>query len=149
MENLEKRIADIANEIIGFDQKLFLVDVIVKGNVGNQKVLVLIDGDEGVNIDDCSKISREIGPILEEGDFMPGKYLLEVSSPGLDHPIRLMRQYKKNVGRKVEVETLEGEKIKGEIVIVENETITLKMEKEVRNIRFSEINQSKIEVSFK
>ena len=60
-----------------------------------------------------------------------------------------MRQYKKNVGRKVEVETLEGEKIKGEIVIVENETITLKMEKEVRNIRFSEINQSKIEVSFK
>ena len=60
---------------------------LLRGNVGNQKVLVLIDGDEGVNIDDCSKISRKVGPILEEGDFMPGKYLLEVSSPGLDHPL--------------------------------------------------------------
>ena len=79
MESLEQRIADIVRQAVSFDDQLFLVDIVVKGNTGNQKVLIFIDGDEGINIDTCGKVSREVGSVLEEEDFMPGKYLLEVA----------------------------------------------------------------------
>lgn len=149
MESLEKKIKDIVTKIIHEDPQLFLVDVLVKGIQENLKVLVFIDGDEGLNIDQCGKVSRGLGSILEEEDLMDGKYFLEVSSPGLDHPITLKRQYAKNKGRRLEVETVEGEKIKGELIQVLDSQIVLKTKDEEKIMKFSEINQSKIEVSFK
>lgn len=149
MENLEKQIGEIVEKIIATDSDLFLVDVLVKGNQGSQKVLVFIDGDKGLNIDHCGRVSRELGSVLEEEDLISGKYFLEVSSPGLDHPIKLKRQYSKNEGRGLEVETLEGEKINGKLIQVLEEQIILKTKNEEKTMRFSEINQSKIEVSFK
>lgn len=149
MEGIEKRIQSIAEKVIEADQKLFLVDVRVKGNVGNQKVLIFIDNDEGLSIDECSSVNRQVGKILEEEDFMPGKYFLEVSSPGLDHPIKLSRQYKKNKGRQLEVETLDGEKLTGKLLDVDETTIVLDTQDEKKKIDFEEINQSKIVVAFK
>ena len=149
MEKLEKTIADITEKIIENDQQFFLVDVLIKGNERNQKVLIFIDSDEGVNIDQCGKVNRELGLILEEEDLMGTKYFLEVSSPGLDHPIKLKRQYKKNEGRGLEVETSDGGKIKGKLFQVFEESIVLKTLDDEIVINYSEINQSKIEVSFK
>ncbi len=147
-----ERLKEIVGEVIESDPSLFLVDVVVKGGVGNQKLLIIIDGDNGVSIDHCSMISRKVGAILEEEDLFPGKYFLEVSSPGLDHPIKLTRQYEKNVGRQLSVEKKDGEIVKGKLLKVESDTLILetsdKVEKE-RLMNFEEINQSKIEVSFK
>jgi ribosome maturation factor RimP len=151
MENLEIRTRQIVEEIIENYEELFLVDILIKGNVGNQKVLIFIDGDDGLNIDQCSKVSREVGAVLEEEDLIQGKYSLEVSSPGLDHPIKLKRQYKKNIGRQFEVEKLDGEVVSGELIKVNEDTLVLKTKGEQKEelMSFNEINQSKIEVSFK
>lgn len=145
----EQIIRELAEEAISENNSLFLVDVKVKGNTGNQKVLVFVDGDDGISIDECSRISRKIGSELEEADFMSGKYTLEVSSPGLDFPITLHRQYVKNVGRILDVEMTTGTKEGGELLEVSNDAIVLKGKEENRSLKFEEIKQSKVKVSFK
>ena len=147
---MEEQIRKIAEESVHENKDLFIVDVKVKGNSGNQKVLIFVDGDEGISIDQCSKISRQVASVMEEEDMMEGKYTLEVSSPGLDFPLTMHRQYVKNVGRELTVETLEGEKIEGELTLVKDEVIELKIKgKEQASLPFKEIKQSKVKVSFK
>jgi len=150
MEMKEEQIVrKLAEEAMAEDDSLFLVDVKIKGNTGNQKVLVFVDGDNGISIDACSRISRRISADLEEVDVIPGKYTLEVSSPGLDFPIVLHRQYVKNVGRALDVELNNGSKEEGELLEVTDDAIVLKGEKENRSLKFEEIKQSKVKVSFK
>ena len=145
----EQVIRQLAEEAISENNSLFLVDVKVKGNTGNQKVLVFVDGDGGISIDECSRISRKIGADLEEKDIMPGKYTLEVSSPGLDFPLTLHRQYVKNVGRSLQVELINGQKEEGELLEVTKDAIILKGKKVTQSLSFEEIKQSKVKVSFK
>ncbi len=146
------RLRNIVEEVVGSDPTLFLVDFMVKGTPGNQKLLIIIDGDNGVNIDHCSMVNRKVGAILEEEDLISGKYFLEVSSPGLDHPIKLKRQYEKNAGRQLNVEKNDGEIVSGKLLKVDNNALILETSDEAekeRLMNFDEINQSKIEVSFK
>ncbi|NQZ75200.1 MAG: ribosome maturation factor RimP [Ekhidna sp.] len=145
---VEEEIKTLVNAAIAEDESLFLVDVIVKGNVGNQKVLIFIDGDNGLSIDQCSLVSRAVGNEIEDQDLMEGKYTLEVSSPGLDFPISLHRQYVKNIGRNLELETIAGEKIEGELIEVTESSILVKSKSE-RSFLLDEIKQSKVKVSFK
>ena len=105
--------------------ELFLVDLIVTGFSGNQRVLVLIDGEAGLPIETCSLISRKLSNRIEEEDLIEGAFNLEVSSPGIDRPLSLPRQYKKNIGRKLKIETLEGEIFEGKLKEIEEQTIVL------------------------
>src|SRR4051794_17834098 len=91
--DIRAKIAELAEEsLVAGDQ--FLVDVIVSSrNVS--KITVIIDGDHGVTIDDCGKISRALSEKLDALNLDTGtaSYVLEVSTPGLDHPLKLRRQF--------------------------------------------------------
>jgi ribosome maturation factor RimP len=138
------------------DPSQFIVDVVVSARKGPKKVLVIIDGDSGVGIDDCAAISRELSKNLDEMALLDENYMLEVSTPGLDHPLKLKRQYHKNVGRKLKVK-LQERIIEGKLESVTEDTITLIEEtgsgkkKETKNvdIPFSEIEKAFVLVSFK
>lgn len=145
---LEQKIISQVESHISDNPSLFLVDVLIKGNVGNQKVMVFIDGDDGVSIDDCAGISRMLGQFLESEDAIEGKYLLDVSSPGLDHPLKLPRQYKRNLGREVEVE-LNNEKLKGILKSFENDRIVISDGKKEKEMALKDVKQTKVLVSFK
>ena len=100
-EQIDK-ISEIAKAAIEpFDG--FLVDVSIKGERGTSIVQVFVDTDEGVTADQCAAVSREIASDLDTLNAIPGRYRLEVSSPGLDRPLTLPRQFKKNVGRKLRI----------------------------------------------
>ena len=100
---LTEKIRDLAQATLT-DENLFIVDVIYSLKQGpSKKMMVIVDGDKGVTIDDCVYISRELSKILDETNLVDDHYLLEVSTPGLDHPLKLKRQYKKNVGRSLKV----------------------------------------------
>ena len=140
------------------DESFFLVDIIVKGAAGGKmKVLILLDGDEGVNIDDCADLSRAVGMRVEAEDLIEQAYILEVSSPGLDHPLKLKRQYANNVGRKLKLQLTDGKQITGKLVEVGEQEIGF--EKEVKekkktvhqlvSIGFDEIEKANVLVSFK
>lgn len=152
-ETLENKIEVMVSEIIADDADLFLVKVVLKGNVGNQKLIILLDGDSGVNIDQCSKVSRKLAAILEEKEFFSDKYFLEVSSAGLDFPLQLNRQYEKNIGRSLKVDLKNGDSIKGELKEVSAEMIKIeevvKKVTTLRDVHFNEINKSMVLVSFK
>ena len=150
MENVVERVKKMALESIDARPDLFLVDVILKGGPGNQKLLIFIDGDNGVSIDDCSLVSRAVGAELEETNLIETKFSLEVSSPGLDFPITMKRQYQKNIGRNFEVVIKEGDKLTGKLVDVSDDEIVLQLNEENKKlVSFDEISKSKIEVSFK
>lgn len=105
----------------------FLVDLAVKS--GNN-IKVHIDGDHGIAIDKLVGYNRALYKQIEEAALFPeGEFSLELSSPGLDEPLKLYRQYLKNTGRKVEVITAEGAKHEGKLLFVTETDITLEVEK--------------------
>lgn len=87
----------------------FLIGIESAGN----KVKVYMDSDNAITFDRCRKMSRHLEEFLDEKNFSGGKYVLEVSSPGVDRPLTMHRQYIKNVGRNLKINTSDGRTIKG------------------------------------
>ena len=139
----------VENQCAGTDR--FLVDILVKP--GN-RIYVFIDGDHGVTISDCAELSRFIESQLdrESEDFE-----LNVSSSGADQPIRLPRQYIKNIGRSLQVKLSEEHIITGKLEAIDDKGITLvttgdkkkKLPPETLNLHFEDIIESKVIISFK
>lgn len=153
---LEEKLTEIVNKYIAESEDLFLIKVIVKGKEPMQKVLVILDGDNGVSIDKCAEISRKLGAELEESNFFENAYHLEVSSAGIDSPLESKRQYAKNVDRNLKISLNDETTLEGKLLSVEDESITLlkkklKKEKEAQTliIPFKEIKKTLVTVSFK
>ena len=151
---MEKSIVDQITEKVEAliaDSALFLVEV--KNSAANN-IKIFIDGDTGVTIEAVSKINRALYRQLEEEEFLNGDFSLEVSSPGVDEPLRFLRQYIKNIGRKVEVILNEGEPVEGELKaateaeITIEETIGKKKEKKETIIPFNNIKKTVVQISF-
>lgn len=106
--NIEDRVRALVLEKIADREDLFIVDIKMHTN---GKLIVLIDGDEGITIQDCAAVSRHVGFHLEEENAVDHAYNLEVSSPGVDIPLTTERQYRKNIGRQVQLKMVgpEGE----------------------------------------
>lgn len=154
---MNERLAHIAELVLAGKESLFLVDLKVSGKSGPQKVIVLIDGDTGVGIDDCSKVSREMAAIIEEQDLISGKYILEVSSPGVDSPLKLPRQYPQHIGRKLKLNLTDGQEIKGMLKEVSESSVSVEKEAkkkdkesraEIVEIPFNNIEKAKVLISF-
>ena len=133
---------------------IFLVSVKVKP-INNYKIY--LDADGGLGIEKCIKINRALYKIMEEmGMYPEGDFSLEVSSPGIDEPLKLLRQYKKNIGRSVEVTTNNEEKKEGLLKDATDEAITIeqtegKGKKAVTVntvINFADIKQTKVQIKF-
>jgi ribosome maturation factor RimP len=138
------------------DPSQFLVEVLVSSRKGPKKVVIIIDGDNGITIDDCGNISRELSKAFDDSGLLDESYMLEVSTPGLDHPLKLKRQYRKNIGRKLKIK-LADKLVEGQLTTVDDDHITINQEtgsgkkKEITtlNIPFSEIEKAFVLVSFK
>lgn len=113
------KVEGLLNDFLVVREDLFLIDL--KISAGND-IIVILDGDNGVSIQDCLDCSRAIENNLdrEEEDFS-----LQVMSAGLSEPLRTPRQYQKNMGREVELTLENSEQVKGEIVNVDGDSVTL------------------------
>lgn len=153
---MEEKLTEIVNKYIADSEDIFLIKVIVKGKEPMLKVLVILDGDNGVSIDKCAEVSRKLGAELEEINFFENAYHIEVSSAGIDSPLESKRQYVKNVGRGLKISLKEDATLEGKLLSVEENGITvlkkkLKKEKEAQTltIPFEEIKKTLVTVSFK
>lgn len=104
----------------------FLVDVEVNNN---NRIVVEIDSDAGINVDDCIALTRYIESKLDRDEE---DYELEVGSAGIGKPFKINRQYRKNIGNEVEVLLRGGEKYSGVIKEVTDDSFTLTIEKQVK-----------------
>jgi ribosome maturation factor RimP len=151
MENsIVKQLTEKVEALIT-DSTLFLVELTISPA---NNIKIFIDGDTGVTIEAVSKINRALYRQLEEEEFLNGDFSLEVSSPGVDEPLKFLRQYNKNIGRKVEVTLNEGEPVEGvlkiatEAEITLEETIGKKKETKETVIPFSNIKKTVVQISF-
>jgi ribosome maturation factor RimP len=105
-----------------------LIDLVVRGSRGRAVVEVFIDAETGVTSDVCSEVSREIADAIDQAAWVTGSYRLDVSSPGIDRPLRFPWQYRKHVGRKLSVawSTAEGTRqITGTLVSADDARIAI------------------------
>ena len=109
---------------------------------------IFIDKPGGVTVEDCARASREVSDLLDTKDIIPHKYLLEISSPGLDRPLVSKADFKRKMGKKVRVFLKEGslqdKELKGEIVGLKNENLILQSKSGEIAIPLMEIVKAKI-----
>lgn len=131
---------------------LFLVDLKIKPT---NNIKIYLDGDTGVTIDAVSKINRTLYKQLEESSLFPdGDFSLEVSSAGVDEPLKFLRQYVKNIGRKVEITLNDGSLKEGvlqaatETEVTIEESVGKKKEKQETVIPLEQIKKTVVQISF-
>jgi ribosome maturation factor RimP len=153
--NIEKRVKELVEEKIADKPNLFLVDVKFHSN---GKLMILVDGDNGIGIDECVAISRHVGFHLEEENVIETAYNLEVSSPGIDTPLTLTRQYTKNIGRNLAIKMADGAKREGKLSGITEDAVII--EETIKNkgkkaetvesvIPINTITETKVLISFK
>lgn len=152
---VKEQIIEIIKEFI--QEPMFLVDVNIRpGNI----IVVEVDSDENIGIDDCITLSRAIESKLdrEAEDFE-----LEVGSAGLTSPFKILRQYKKNIGKDVEVLTKDGRKLSGSLESCNEETFVVVITKKEKpegskkkievqepvSLAYNEVKYTKYQIKFK
>ena len=155
--DIEKRVTQLVEEKISAEGRtdLFLVSVKMHSN---GKLVILVDGDKGIGIADCAAISRHVGFHLEEENVIENAYNLEVSSPGIDAPLALPRQYTKNVGRQVGIKMTDGSKKEGKLTGITEDVVVIEETKKEKGkkaetiestVPLAEITETKVLISFK
>ncbi|MFM6976063.1 MAG: ribosome assembly cofactor RimP [Sphingobacteriaceae bacterium] len=152
---IEQRVIQLVEEKIADRPDLFLVEAKMHAN---GKLIILIDGDQGVVIQDCVAVSRHVGFHLEEENVIEQAYNLEVSSPGIDFPIKLWRQYVKNIGRNLDIKMKDGSRLEAKLIKAEAGLLSIQEVKKEkgkkaqtieRELAFDDITESKVLISFK
>lgn len=155
--NIEKRVAELVEEKIAEIERpdLFLVSANLHSN---GSLIILVDGDKGIGIAECVQISRYVGFKLEEEDVIKTAYNLEVSSPGIDTPLTMPRQYTKNIGRNLAIKMNDGSKREGKLngltedaILIEEQIKQKGKKAEVIEsvIPIDQITETKVLISFK
>ena len=140
---LKAKIKELVNNMID-QEKYFLVDIQATSAGSRGKLVVLLDGDEGIDIDVCGEVSRQLGQLIEEQDLMPEAYILEVSSPGIDFPLQSVRQYRKNIGREVKILLQDGKEVKGHLLTVDDTQVVIKEVKKIKGHKKTEILEAAV-----
>ncbi len=150
------KVEHLIQDFLQTREDLYLVDL--KISVGND-VVVILDGDKSLSLQDCLEASRAIEFNLDREDV---DFSLQVMSPGLSEPLLLPRQYRKNIGRDLEVVLENNEKIVGELVNANEEKIELMLRyrrpkligkgkedvEEKREIPYAEIKKALVVIKF-
>lgn len=138
------------------DPSLFVVEVEVVGKK-IKTVSITLDGDKGVTIEQCAELSRRLSEAMDEQNLLEDQHQLEVSSPGVEKPLRYLRQYAQHIGRRLEIITTDGQPLTGRLEALNGEILSIAKETKVRNkittepfeLPFAQVRQALVVVSFK
>ncbi|MBN1541213.1 ribosome maturation factor RimP [candidate division KSB1 bacterium] len=147
--HLEKMI-QAALEPLGIE----MVGLTVGGHADRVQICVYVDEPGGISIDRCSQASRAIADYFDQEDPIPSRYLLQVSSPGINWPLKTARDYQRHLNRKVKIlypvdDGSEFQTIIGRIVQVDDPSITLDVDGSPLVFELAKIAKSKIVLEFK
>ncbi len=159
---VKEQLEDLLNPILE-ESNCFLVEIVVKPSKLSQKVLISVDSDSGITIQECTSISRRLAKELEELEVFPEAYTLEVSSPGLDQPLILPRQFQKNIDRNLKVCLKTGEIFSGKLLEADENMIKIQLptpkkkpkmeavsaESLIQVVNLEDISKALIEISLK
>ena len=148
LKEIERLIEPVLAEM-GID----LVDMEYRSGQGRRVLRIYVDRPTGINLDDCAMVSREIGNLLDVKDLLQHHYVLEVSSPGLNRPLKREKDFLRAIGQKVKVKTsvpLKGRKnFSGVLQSFENGMLQLKLDDTVVQIPEEDVKKASLEFDFK
>jgi ribosome maturation factor RimP len=151
--NAEEKIKSYVEEAIA-DSNLFLVELRF---LPKSRAVILLDGDEGIKIEECARISRHISTRMEEDNLPELIHTLEVSSPGVDFPLKFQRQYPQHIGRTLAIRMMDGKEIEGKLTAVHASEIEVDAVKKIKGkkptveactIEIPAIKEAKIKIVF-
>lgn len=145
--NVRERLLAIIEPLV-MDEGFELVDLQLGGGQRRPTLQVLVDRAEGVSIDDCARISRYLSPTLDGEDVMPGAYVLEVSSPGVERPLRTVDHFRRALEHTITVVAEGVGFVRGRLAEVGDEAIVVIDEGDrERPILLADITRAKLWVS--
>ncbi len=149
MKNKIKELADS----IAAQHAVEIVDIELAGSSGKPLIRIFIDKENGVTLDECGKFSRALSALFDVEDPVPTAYILEVSSPGLDRPLKSLRDFERSIGKLVRIITsvkIEQQNIfTGRITGVGGGNITLSVNDKEIEIPFDQISKARLEIELK
>jgi len=150
MDKIKENIVKISNDLA---EKLgyFLIDVILRGDNRKRIIEVFVDAEKNVSADDLAEMSRKLNEIIDSENLLKESYRLEVSSPGVDRPLKFLKQYPKHINRNFEViyKSAESEtKFTGRLISVERDELTFQTKEKSILIKFNQIIKAKVLISF-
>jgi len=150
MDIIKENIVRISNEIA---EKLnfFVIDISFRGDNRKKIIEVFVDAEKNIDADNLAEISREINSIIEDQDIIQQAYRLDVSTPGVDRPLKFLKQFPKHINRNFEVTYKTGDETRtmtGKLLSVEREELTFLSDKKEVLIEFKNITTAKVIISF-
>ncbi len=146
--DLRTRLRALADEVAE-DAGFYVVELHVRGQKGSRIIEVFVDGDEGIGTDDLASVSRSLGFLLDTEGVVSGKYFLNVSSPGADRPLVLLRQYPKHIGRSLKVTTEASDEPMvhtGTLTAVHDDAFDLDINGETERIAFADVTDARVQL---
>ena len=125
-----------------------VVDLQLSGNPRNRTLRIDVDRMDGITVDECARLSRGIADVLDTHDPISGRYVLEVSSPGLDRPLKSDRDYKRAVGRTVKVILDGGRVLVGQLLRFDGPEVVLAVDGRHRVVPADEIRKANLHFEF-
>jgi ribosome maturation factor RimP len=98
MELIKDKIVSVAEQAIA-DSNLLLIDIVLRGNEQHRVIEIFIDGETNVSAETCAEISRQMTKIINDENLIESAYRLDVSTPGVERPLKFFTQYKKHINR--------------------------------------------------
>lgn len=150
MDLVKENIILISNEIaekLGF----FVVEISFRGDQRKRIIEVFIDGEKNVSADNLVEISREINSVIEIQNLIKESYRLDVSTPGVDRPLKYIKQFPKHINRNFEITYNTGNEIKtitGKLLSIESDELTFLSGKNQIIIEFKNITKAEVLISF-
>jgi ribosome maturation factor RimP len=119
---------------------------------GRWVLRLYIDQEKGITLDDCAAVSREIGDVLDSRDLIPHGYVLEVSSPGLDRPLRKEKDFEERIGRKMKIRMaapVQGRRnFVGTLIDFRDRTLFLEVDRLTFSLPWSEVEKARLIYEF-
>ena len=151
----QTKVKDLIDEALALNESLYLIELSISEN---NKIQVVVDGDTGVPLSECIRISRNVNDNLDKEEE---DYSLEVATPDIGHPLKVKRQYLKNVNRILKVKTAE-EEFEGTLVEADEDKIVLQWKarepkpigkgkvtvEKTATIEYKEIKEAKVKIVF-
>lgn len=150
MSSIDENIKEIVTKAVE-DKQFLLIDLVIRGSEQRKVIEVFIDGERNISAEDCANVSQDIDSQLKLLLAKNPDYRLDVSSPGVDRPLKFLSQFRKHINRKFDVSYKSDDEIKnltGKLAAIDGDYLTFLVNNKEVIINFNNIIKAKVLISF-
>ncbi|MBW2216892.1 MAG: ribosome maturation factor RimP [Deltaproteobacteria bacterium] len=129
-----------------------LVDIECLSQYGRWVLMIYADKEGGITLDECARVSREVGNLLDVKDIIPNEYVLEVSSPGLNRPLKKEKDFERAIGKNVKIKMLAPingrRRFTGDLKKVVQGTVYLEIDNDLFALSWKDIEKANLVYDF-